>query len=256
MSCACFILDTPQDILQLPSDITSQLVPECDNINVTTNTLTTISLTGRAPVQCYSEILSNVTFVNHGDEPGNTNRTITFDLVDDRGFSFSASTLVTIIATNDPAIFSFNNTIVTFSEMARTPVNLFELNDTLIDSDGDSLQWLSVEIRPSIDEMDVLSADPGNSNLVIRSSTNPDNNIVLTISGYASFSVYETVLQTLTFYNPFPGINLTNRSIHIETFDGETLSPSTVITVYIDPFDDVSACFFGNSLVSIAYSKT
>ena len=255
--CLFTFSDTPQDVLQLPSDFTTWLVPECDTITMQTNVmLTSISLTGRAPVQCYRDILSNVTFVNYADEPGNTNRTITFELADDRGFLFSASTLVTIIPTNDPAIFSFNNSLVTFNEMARTPVNLFQLNDILIDSDGDSLWWLTVEIRPSIDEMDILSADPGTSNLVIESSTNLDKNTVLTISGYANFSVYETVLRTLTFYNSFPGINLTNRSIHVVTFDGETESPPTLIIVYIIAFDDVSACYFGNSMVSIACNKT
>lgn len=226
------------------------LSSECGALDDTVMS-STITLNGTAPVQCYTALLSNVTFVNRADEPGDTNRTIKFELVDDRGFLFTATTLVTIIPTNDPAIFSFNNSIVTFNEAAKNPVNLFQPNYTLTDSDGETLQWVTVEIRPSIDEMDVLSADLGTSSLVID---NTNGSRALNISGYANFTVYEMVLQTLTFYNSFPGLCLENRSILLVTFDGETESPPTLITIAIDDFDDVSMCYF-NVMVSAAFIK-
>lgn len=223
-----------QDILQLSSNITSSFVYE-----VMTGTPTIISLNGTASVLHYIDILSNITFVNLADEPGYTNRTVVFELVDDRGFVFNASTLINIIPTNDPTIFSFNNRIVIFNEMARVPVNLLQSNDNLTDPDGNNLSWLAVAIIPPIDELDVLFADPGSSNLEIETSSNG-----LNITGYANFSVYSSILQTLTFYNPSPDINLANRSIHLITFDGVTESPPTEITVVIDGFNDIPVCYF------------
>ena len=207
-----------------------------------------IEVNGPALVEMYITVLSNVTFVNDADEPGPSNRTIVFELTDDRGFSFTASTLVFIIPTNDPAVFTFNNSVVVFDEMARTPVKLFQPNDTLTDPDGNTLWWLTVQIWPSVDEMDILSADPDTSNSV-DVDLNADMDM-LNISGYANFSIYEMVLQTVTFSNLFPGINLANRTIRIVTFDGETESPPTLINLRIDAFDDIPMCYF-NAMVSV-----
>ena len=216
-----------------------------------TEMATTIAASGEASVEYYTNLLSNVMYVNYADEPGSTNRTVLFELVDDRGFLISAKTVVRIIPTNDPAGFDFRDRVVSFDEMTRTPVYLFSPTDSLTDPDGDTLTWITVEIRPSIDEMDVLSVDTGTSDLVQEIRTNNDSNTVLTIAGYANFSVYKAVLRTLTFSNPSPGLNLGNRSIHIVTFDGETESPPTVITIVINAFDDSPVCYF-NSMVSLA----
>lgn len=239
-----YILDLPQDFLELPSPV---LDSECNSsvyINMPSNTTTTLA--GAASVDCYEYILSRVKFVSQADEPGDTSRTIQFVLSDERGFAFNATTLVTIIPTNDPAVFSFNNSFITFNESTQEPVTLFPFGYTLVDSDGDSLQWVTVEIRPFIDEMDVLYVDLGTSGLDISRDISGAS---LNISGYVNFTVYATVLQTLTFQNSFPGINLANRNIHIVTFDGETESPPTVVTIAIDDFDDVPLCYFNNTLV-------
>ena len=212
---------------------------------------TQITASGIAPVEHYVEVLSSVMFVNNADEPGRTNRTIAIELVDDRDFLISATVFVTIIPTNDPAVFNFNGSVVIFDEMSGTPVNLIGPNDTLIDPDGNILAWVTVEIGPSIDEMDVLSVNVGTSDL----SINPDNSMVLTITGYADFSVYNTVLRSLTFDNQAPGLSFGNRSIYIVTFDGETESPPTLITVAIDAFDDSPVCYF-NYMVSNAVASS
>ena len=209
-----------------------------------------ITITGEESVGYYANLLSNVMFANHADEPGMTNRTVVFELVDDRGFSVSAQTIVRIIPTNDPAQLNFNERVALFDEMSQTPVNLFLSTDFLADPDGNTLTWAVVEIRPAIDEMDILSVDVGTSGLEISSG-----NAMLNISGYANFSVYEAVLRSLTFHNPSPALNLSNRTILITLFDGETESPSTFITVVIDAFDDGPVCYF-NSMVGAAIFYT
>ena len=221
---------------------------------VTVNEMATvINVTGNASVEHYINLLSQVTFVSTAGEPGNTSRTVVFELVDDRGFSVSAQCVVTIVPTNDPAVFNFNGSVVTFDERTGTPVNLFQSSDSLSDPDGDSLLWTTLEIRPSIDEMDVLSVDLGTSGLVYELSTNTDNNTVLNITGYANFSVYESVLRTITFSNPSPGLSQSSRTIHVVTFDGKTESPPTLITIFIDGFDDSPVCYF-DSMVGVSVS--
>ncbi|CAI8050929.1 hypothetical protein GBAR_LOCUS27939 [Geodia barretti] len=224
-----------EDILILP-----EAVIDSSALNISLMD-TQITATGIALVEHYVDLLSNVMFVNNADEPGRTNRTIVIELVDDRDFLVSATVFVTIIPTNDPAIFNFNRSVVIFDEMSGMPVNLIGPNDTLIDPDGNFLAWVTVEIGPSIDDMDVLSVDLGTSDLA---STNSDNNMVLTITGNDDFSVYNTVLRSLMFDNQGPGLSLRNRSIYIVTFDGETESPPTLITVTIDAFDDSPVCYF------------
>lgn len=220
-----------QDYLLAPNDSSSLVT-----VNQTNNE---VIITGLAPVNYYIELLSQVRYVNYADEPGESNRTITFECVDDRGFSISANTTVMIVPTNDPAVFTVTDSIVTFNEENGIPVTLFQSNDTLIDPDGDNLQWIIIEIRPSIDEMDVLSVDLGSSSLMYTSGSG-----FLNISGQANFSVYEEVLRTVSFNNPSPGLDLSNRTLQIVTFDGETESPPTLITITIEPFDDVAVCFF------------
>ena len=214
-------------------------------LNIITEKVTEIIATGVASVEQYIDFLSNLMFVSNADEPGGTDRTIAIELVDDRNFSVSANVSVTIISTNDPTIFNFNESVIVFDEMSGTPVNLFGASDNLVDPDGSSLTWLTIEIRPSIDELDVLFVDSGTSGL----DTNSDGNTLLNITGYADFSVYKEVLRTLTFDNQSPGLNLSNRTVHIVTFDGETESPPTVITITIAAFDDSPVCYF-NSMVS------
>ena len=218
------------------------------NVTITQTTPTHITLTGVALQQCYADILSQVYFLNSADEPGRTNRSIQFVITDENEFSSSATASVLIMPTNDPSVFSFLNRSLTFNETTQVPVYLFQENDTLVDSDGDSLQWVAIKIRPFADDMDVLSVDTGSSALNVSISSS--GSTALNISGNASFSVYEAILQTVTFHNSYPGLSLETRGVEVVTFDGETESPPTLISISIAPFDDIPVCYFRNNMVS------
>lgn len=204
----------------------------------------TLVFSGRALQQYYEDILAEIFFQNEEDELNTTTRVVTFWITDGR-FNASAQTVVEIMPTNDPAVLNFTSKTLTYVEELRQPLNLFELSDVLIDSDGNMLEWLSIEINPSLDDMDVLAADAGDSGLTVSLITSDTGNMVLNISGYAHFLTYEGVLQTVTFVNDFPGMNLTQRVIEVTTFDGMTVSPSQTIFITIDPYDDPPQCFFG-----------
>jgi len=136
-----------------------------------------------------------------------------------------------------------------FNESTGSPLPLFTSMDNITDSDGQTLLWLSVEISPMIDAMDMLSGNALNTGLSLEVTTTDTGNILLNVSGEANHSIYEQVLQTITFVNDFPGINATQRQIWVVTYDGITESPAHNIYITIDLFDDDPVCFF-NTMVS------
>ena len=151
--------------------------------------------------------------------------------------------------TNDPAFFNFTDKVLTYNETTRTPVNLFSQSDVLIDpdDDGGTLQWITIEIvAPNIDPSDMLAADALDTGLDI----NPNAGPLLNISGEGSFMDYDAVLGTVMYFNNFPGINISNRTIHVITFDGMDESFVHTITINVVSFDDQPMCYF-NMLVRL-----
>ena len=152
-----------------------------------------------------------------------------------------------ILLTNDPAFLSFTMRTLVFNETTRTPVSLFEPTDNITDSDGQTLQWLSIEITPTY-TMDMLLGDSLDTGLSLEVTATDTGNILLNVSGEANHSTYERVLQSISFVNDFPGINTTRRLVQVITFDGTTTSPPHEIFIAVDQFDDDPMCFF-NTLV-------
>ena len=214
-------------------------------MNITQATPTQITLSGLALQYCYAALLSEIRFLNSADEPGLTNRSVYFSITDDSNFTSTAASFVRIIPTNDPTIFSFENRSLTFNEATRAPIYLLMPGDTLVDSDDNALQWVVFEISPALDESDEISLDPATTELTINSEGSK-----LNISGYASFSIYEVALTNVTFRNSYLGLSLETRVVQVVTFDGETESPPTEITITIVPFDDAPVCYFRNTPVS------
>ena len=134
-----------------------------------------------------------------------------------------------------------------FNETTRTPLSLFEPTDNITDSDGQMLQWVSIEITPTY-TMDMLLGDSLDTGLSLEVTTTDTGNILLNMSGEANHSIYERVLQSVRFVNDFPGINTTQRLVQVVTFDGMTASPPHEIFIAVEDFDDDPMCFF-NTLV-------
>jgi len=201
-----------------------------------------------APQAAYQAVLAEIFFQNLEDEPTNLLRTIEFFITDGE-FNDTAFTNVEIVLANDPAFLSFTMRTLVFNESTGSPLPLFTSMDNITDSDGQTLLWLSVEISPMIDAMDMLSGNALNTGLSLEVTTTDTGNILLNVSGEANHSIYEQVLQTITFVNDFPGINATQRQIWVVTYDGITESPAHNIYITIDLFDDDPVCFF-NTMVS------
>ena len=240
-----FLTDfTEDDRIFIETD--GDLIANMSDISIITNSTSgTLVLSGTALQSIYELILREVYYENTADEPGDTQRLVQLT-IGDRVFTSSAFTTVIIIPTNDPAFFNFTSRQLTFDEEARTPLYLFSQNDTLIDPDGGTLQWITITIISPSDPNDMLVADVQGTGLQI----NGYGGSMLNISGEGSFMDYERVLNTVTYNNLFPGMDTMERMIHVFTFDGTTLSFVHNITVNVTPYDDPPICFFDNTLVS------
>lgn len=217
------------------------------NISVIQVSNQNLSLSNRVEQSRYEQVLSEVYFVNTDDEPGNRFVMINFTVNED-SFVSIAIAQVEIIPTNDPVVFSFVEKFLQYLEEEQQSINLFNTSDTLSDSDGSMLEFVRISILNS-DPFDTLAADAGASTLsVVTDSSSSANTLI--ISGSANLSVYESVLQTVTFVNTFPGISPQQRNISVITFDGETLFTAHRIFIAISLFDDPPICYF-NQLVSL-----
>ena len=205
----------------------------------------TILLSGMALQSVYQLVLREIYYVNTADEPGDIQRLVQLT-IEDGIFTSIAFTTVNIIPTNDPAFLNFTSQQLTFNESIRMPINLFGQDDVLIDPDGGTLQWITITILSPNDPNDTLVADAQGTDLQISSNAGR----MLNISGKGSFMDYERVLDTVTYNNLFPGMNTTERIVHVLTFDGMTVSFVHFINITVISFDDQPMCYFDNTLVS------
>ena len=223
-----------------------ELIATMSNISISVPEPGTLALYGMAPQSVYQSVIREVYYVNSADEPGATQRLVQLT-IEDEMFASSAFTSVTIVPTNDPAFLNFTSRELTFNESARTPLYLFDRgNSILMDPDGMALQWLTISIVSPIDPNDTLVADVQGTELQ-QVVTNGGR--MLNISGEGSLTDCQTVLSTVTYNNLFPGMNVTERSIEVSTFDGMTISFVHFIDIIVIPFDDQPMCFFDNTLV-------
>lgn len=222
-----------------------------------------IRLTGQAPQTDYEEILGDVMYENVADEPGDITRRVLFSITDINDFVSTATTTVSILPTNDRAIITFVGgpaQNLRYDELTRSPINLFNESDTITDSDGNSLEWLTIHLTPGVDPNDALAASAGSTGLTVTVVAFGDGEILLNVSrtvpifgspGNAELALYESVLESVTFVNDFPGVILgEQRRIEVVTFDGETMSDVHPITITIDGYNDPPMCFF-NEVVSL-----
>lgn len=214
-----------------------------------------IVMTGTAAQEDYANVLSEVMYENTAEEPGDMTLRVVFTIEDNSGFINTATTTINVISTNDRAIITLADPprVLTFDEQRRVPIQLFNGNDSITDTDGNTLQWLTITLSPSVDINDTLNASVAmDTGLEVHMS---EDLMSLNISGTASLSMYQTALQSVNFTNTFPGLTPGIRNIEVVAFDGETPSVVQTISVNVSDFDDPPMCFF-NQLVTKSLSHT
>jgi len=204
----------------------------------------TILFNMTSSLQQYNDVLREVMYDNTAEEPGDGTRVVVTTITDEAGNLVSAYTTINITSTNDPATIFQGERTLTFNERTRIPLSLFNSTDTISDPDDSMLTWIYIAItNESVGRFgyDTLMADYGATNLQITNETRTS----LNISGMASFKDYESVLQTVTFSNIYPGIEGHTRTVIIQTFDGQGPPGNQTIRINIAPFNDPPICYFG-----------
>lgn len=203
------------------------------NYNSTTGVL---SLTGSATVAQYQQVLRTLTYNNTSQNPTAGARTINVVVSDGDVSSAAAVSTITVVAVNDAPTVDLNgaaegtNFEATFEE-GEGPVVIVAPTMTIADVDDNQLQSATVSITNRQNgASEVLAVSVGSSSLVavFNEATG-----VLTITGQATFAIYEEVLRTLTYDNTSSDPATTARTIEIVVNDGETPSVASTATVAI-----------------------
>jgi VCBS repeat-containing protein len=226
------------NIAGLPVGITSAYDPATGVLTLTSATTNTAGE--------YEIALQQVSFNNPGDNPGTADRTVTVSVTDTTGASNTAVTTITIAATNDAPTLDLD----------------LDNNHDLGLTTGFTTSYTENGVAVAVADTDVTIADPDNTTLAsatitifnhtagdllsisgvlpdgITASTYDSGTGVLTLTGPASVSAYETALQQVVFSNSSDAPDPTDRDIRITVNDGTIDSNLAHTTVHITPAND------------------
>ena len=248
-----------------------------DNLSVTTLGNVTASfnsndglllLAGNASLSQYELVLESLSFLQSTDNPtnygANIQREINFLLYDSSGNGDILSSILTINASNDVPLLTTLNSTGTFTENGSSQ----SVDNTLTVSDVDDLYLQGANVTVSVNGLstDSLSATLGSTS--ITSSYNNSKNL-LTLSGNDSLINYETVLESITFFNnsenPDNYGTQVNRSLSYELFDtqGNSIVETTSLVVNaindtpsFTLFDNIASYTEGSANVSVDSTLT
>ena len=184
------------------------------NYDATTGILT---LTGSASLADYQAAIQSVSYENTSDDPSALTRTVDFVINDGDADSNLLSRDIEFTAVNDaPVLASIETTPTSFTENG-SPINvtsslsISDLDDTEIDS-------ATINISGNfVSGEDVLSLT---EQFGITGIFDPTTG-VLTLSGQALLSEYETVLRSVTYQNTSDNPSELTRTIDFVVNDGD-----------------------------------
>ena len=197
--------------------------------NATTGVLT---LSGTATLATYQTALRTVTYVNTSDNPSTTTRTVTFAANDGGAANNigSGSRNIAMTAVNDAPVVTATASALAYTEnQAATAIDP-GLTTSDIDSTNFSSATISISANFTLGQ-DVLSfTNQGGITGSYNSGTG-----VLTLSGTATVSTYQTALRTVKYANSSDNPSTTTRTVTFTVNDGSasnnTASASRNITV-------------------------
>jgi len=220
------------------------------NVNVGTTGLTTsydpatgiLTITGPGDVSDFQTVLQTLTYNNTSDNPDTTPRNITVVANDGQLDSPIATTVVSLTATDDPAIIDPNGPgtpddqlqNAVFTEDGPAAVVLPEL--TITDPDSNTLTSATITLTNIPNGVDELLAINVAGTGITASAYDPATGVI-TLTGSATLADYQAVLQSLTYSNASQNPDTTDRTINIVVNNGSANS-SLAATVEVVPTND------------------
>ncbi len=193
--------------------------------NAATGTLT---LSGVASIPAYQAALRSVTYTNTSDNPSVVTRTISMVVDDGQDVSVPASRTVSVSAVNDAPVITTSGSTLSYTENAGALA--VDPGLSVMDVDNATLVGATITIGAGyVNGQDVLGFV---NQAGITGAWNAGTG-VLTLTGTASLSVYETVLRSVTYANTSDNPITSARLVVFQVSDGTDLSAtaSRVISV-------------------------
>ena len=229
-------------------------IPAGINVSVAGNIIT---LTGTASLASYQTALRAVTYVNTGDNPGNTPRSISVVVNDGSSNSVPAITTVNVTPVNDAPVLDLNgpasgtdNAIyVLRNSGAGGAQSITTPNITVTDLDHTNIASATITLTgtANANQLLIISA-AGQTTLtglgITWSSTS--NTGAITLSGSASLAAYQQAIQTILFSSTANTSAV--RNVNVTVTDGLDNSNTASTTVNI-----VAA---GNPIIPVAASAS
>ena len=182
------------------------------NWNSTTGVL---SLNGNASIASYISKLQSVTYSNSSDNPTTTPRTVQLVVTDEAGgnaTSAPVSKTINITTVNDAPVVSGFSGATTYTEGSVVTVD----NSIVItDAENNNLNSATLTITNYVSGEDSLSCATGGG----ISCTWDSINGVLSLSGNASISSYDSKLQSVTYSNSSANPDTTPRVVQLVITD-------------------------------------
>ncbi|TAJ05678.1 gliding motility-associated C-terminal domain-containing protein, partial [Marinilabiliaceae bacterium JC017] len=173
-------------------------------------------LTGTASLANYQTVLRSVTYENISNNPNTAVRTISFVVNDLTDFSNTLSRNISLSAENDPPILQIPTTTALNYAENDGAVTIFH-DITVQDVDNTYLSSATVSISANFssgeDHLNFTSTDN------ITGSFNSTTGI-LSLSGNASLTNYQTLLRSVTYENSSSDPNTAARTISLVVNDG------------------------------------
>ncbi len=175
-----------------------------------------MTLSGSATLGNYQTALRSVRYKNTSDNPNLAVRTVTFRVNDGTGNSNIQSRNITIAAVNDaPLLAGIEGNALAYTEGDGA----VQITNTLIVTDPDNVNLLSATISISANyrsNQDSLAFTNANG---ITGSWNSGTGI-LTLSGSATLSNYQTALHSVKYHNKSSNPNTATRTVTFVVNDG------------------------------------
>ncbi|MDQ3933344.1 MAG: Ig-like domain-containing protein [Actinomycetota bacterium] len=202
-----------------------------------------LTLTGSASKQDYETVLRTVSYDNTAAPPTPTNRTVEFKVNDGDVDSTVATATVTVVPLNLPPAVDLNGTdeggqneTATFTENGSA-VNITDSDADLSDADDTDLVSMTVTLTNRPDgAAESLSADVTGTS-VVNGGYNSGTG-VLTLSGTAPLTEYETVLRTVKYNNTSNTPDTTDRVVEFKVNDGQDDSNTATSNVGVVAVND------------------
>ncbi|NQV15365.1 DUF2341 domain-containing protein [bacterium] len=194
----------------------------------------TLRLTGTTSLADYASALQEVYYFNSNASPSTSTRTLSFSISDGTGFSSSSTRDITMNAVNNaPTLASIEGSTLAYIDgdpdtVITTTIAISDVDDFYIDS-----AWVTITANyvSGEDKLDFATA------YGISSSWSSVNGI-LTLSGPAALTDYQTALQAVTYENLNPDPDTATRTVEFMVSDGLAHSNTQTRDLSVTAVDD------------------